>query len=119
MRPCRQTAHTLAGHALKPEFLTKVKAPYIRIVDDLVRAALGQYLTGIDDIRAIGQSERFPYVVIGDQHTNTPIGEMADEILNVAHRDRIDAGERFVEQHVVRPGRQRAGDLDAPTLAAG
>jgi len=30
--------------------------------------------------------------------------------------DRIDAGERFVEQHVLGPRRQRAGDLDATTL---
>ena len=42
-----------------------------------------------------------------------------DQILDVADRDRIDAGERFVEQHVIRPRRQRARDLDAAPLAAG
>ena len=43
---------------------------------------------------------------------------MAHEVLNVAHRDRIDAGEGFVEQHVIGAGGQRAGDLDAAPLAA-
>src|SRR5258705_7197297 len=44
---------------------------------------------------------------------------MADQILNVADRNRIDAGKGFVEQHVVRARRQRARDLDAAALAAG
>ena len=43
---------------------------------------------------------------------------MAHQRLDVADRDRIDAGERLVEQHVARPRRQRAGDLDAAALAA-
>jgi hypothetical protein len=44
------------AHALQPEFLAKVKAAYIRIVDDFFRTALGQDLPGIDDIGAVGQS---------------------------------------------------------------
>src|ERR1700738_3071079 len=117
-RPYRQTAHPLPGHALKSEFLAKVKTAHIRIVNDFLRTALGQDLTGIDDIGAVGQSERFPHIVVGDEHADAAIGEMADEILNVAHRDRIDAGERFVEQHVIGSGRKRARDLDATPLAA-
>ena len=36
----------------------------------------------------------------------------------VADGDRVDAGKGLVEQHVIRPGGQGAGDLDAPPLAA-
>ena len=112
-------AHPLAPRALKPEFLAKVKAAYIRIVDDLFRTALGQDLPGIDDIGAVGQAERFAHIVVGDQDADAAVGEVADQILNVADRDRIDAGEGFVEQHVVRTRRQRARDFDAAALAAG
>ncbi|CAM5345480.1 hypothetical protein RLIN73S_02092 [Rhodanobacter lindaniclasticus] len=35
------------------------------------------------------------------------------------HRDRVDAGERFVQQHVARVGGQCAGDFHAAALAAG
>ena len=105
--------------ALKAEFLAKVKAPYIRIVDDLIRAALRQDFPGIDDIGAVGETERFPHIVVGDQDADAAIGEMADQILDVADRDRVDAGEGFVEQHVVGPRRQRTRDLDAAPLAAG
>src|SRR4051812_14698677 len=44
---------------------------------------------------------------------------MADEVLDVADRDRIDAGKGLVEQHVVRTRRQRTRDLDAAPLTAG
>src|SRR5882724_4749460 len=118
-RPYRQTAHTLASRALKSEFLAKVKTAYIRIVDDFFRTSLGQDLPGINDIGPIGQAERFAHIVVGDQDADAPVGEVADQILNVADRDRIDAGKGFVEQHVVRTRRQRARDFDAAALAAG
>src|SRR4051794_23779301 len=118
-RPYRQTAHTLAGRALKSEFLAKVKAAYIRIVDDFFRTALGQDLPSIDDIGAVGQPQRFAHIVVGDQDADAAVGEVPDQILDVADRDRIDAGEGFVEQHVVRTRRQRARDFDAAALATG
>src|SRR3954465_13541859 len=118
-RPYRQTAHTLAGRALKSEFLAKVKAAYIRIVDDFFRTALGQDLPSIDDIGAVGQPQRFAHIMVGDQDADAAVGEVPDEILNVADRNRIDAGEGFVEQHVVRTRRQRARDFDAAALATG
>src|SRR5260221_292483 len=109
---------TSAKKGLEAEFLAKVKTAYIRIVDDLVRTALCQDFSGIDDIGAIGQAERFTHIVVGDQDADAAIGEMADQILNVADGDRIDAGEGLVEQHVIRTRRQRARDFDAATLAA-
>ena len=45
-------------------------------------------------------------------------GQMAHQLLDVADRDRIDAGERLVEQHEGRARGERAGDLDAAPLAA-
>src|SRR5437016_10149405 len=71
-----QTAHTLAGRALKSEFLAKVKTAYIRIVNDLVRTALSQDFPGIDDIGAIGETERFAHIVVGDQDADAAVGEV-------------------------------------------
>ena len=45
-------------------------------------------------------------------------GQVADEVLDVADGDRVDAGERLVEQHERRLAGQRPGDLAAPPLAA-
>src|SRR6185436_14417442 len=96
----------------------KVKAAYIRIINDLLRTALGQNFPGIDDIGAVGQAERLAHIVVGDQNADAATGQVADEVLDVAHRDRIDAGEGLVEQHVVRARRQRPRDFDTATLAA-
>jgi hypothetical protein len=41
------------------------------------------------------------------------------QVADVADGDRIDAGQRLVEQDEVGLRGQRAGDLDAPPLAAG
>src|SRR4051812_37637744 len=111
-------AETAPATWLKPEFLAQIKSTYIRIVDDLVRTALGENLTGINNVGAVGEAESFADIVVGDQDADAAIGEMTDQILNVADGDRIDAGERLVQQHVVGSCRQSARDLDSPPLAA-
>src|SRR4029077_1038515 len=101
------------------EFLAQIQPPDVGIVDDLVRRSLGQDLARVDDIGAVGEPQRFPHIMVGDQYADTAIGEMANEILDVADRDGIDAGEGFVEQHVIGPRGERTRDLDAAPLASG
>src|SRR5262249_27148945 len=64
------------------------------------------------------QVERLAHIVIGDEHADTALGEMANERANVVDRDWIDAGEGFVEEHKGRPGGKRTRDFDAAPLAA-
>ena len=75
-------------YALKPEFLAKVKTAYIRIVDDLFRTAFGQDLPGIDDVGAVGQAERFPHIMVGNQHADAPIavGDIQDLVRHLTNR---------------------------------
>ena len=56
--------------------------------------------------------------MIGDQHADAALLQLADQVANVRNRQRIDARERLVEQHDRRVGGQRAGDLGAAPLAA-
>jgi hypothetical protein len=56
--------------------------------------------------------------MVGDQDPQTAVAQLADHRLDVGDRDRIDAGERLVEQQKRRLGGDRARDLDAPPLAA-
>src|SRR5205823_4228700 len=109
----------IASVILQPEFLAEIEPAHVGIGDDLLGAALGENLSSIDDIGAVGEAERLADIMVGDQDADAAIGEMAHQLLNIADRNRIDAGERLVEQHVVRTRRQRARDLDAATLAAG
>ena len=61
---------------------------------------------------------RLAHVVVGDQHADAAILEMAHQLADLVHRDRIDAGQRLVQQDEMRPRRQRPGDLHPPPLAA-
>src|SRR5271165_2326622 len=87
--------------------------------DDRLRRPLGQHVTTVDDVGPVDQAERLAHVVIGDQHADAATFEMTHEVLDVADSDRIDAGERLVEQHEGRFAGERPGDLAAPPLAAG
>jgi len=41
------------------------------------------------------------HVVIGKEHTDSAVSKSLENVLNVLNGDRIDAGERFVEQDSV------------------
>src|SRR3954453_12751901 len=110
-------AETAPATWLKPEFLAQIKSTYIRIVDDLIRTALGENLTGINNVGAIGEAESFADIVVCDQHADAAIGEMTDQILNVADGDRVDAGERLGQQHGVGAGGPGVRGLVAPPLS--
>ncbi len=72
----------------------------------------------MQDVCPIHNIECFTHVMIRDQHTDTAFAQMRDQFTYFADRDRIDTGQRFVEQHELRARRQRAGDFDAAALAA-
>jgi len=57
--------------------------------------------------------------VVGDQDPDAHVAKLADDRLDVQNGDRIDSGERLVQQDETGSDRQRAGDLQATPLAAG
>src|SRR5690349_18960214 len=56
--------------------------------------------------------------MVSNQHAYAAVGELADDALDIEHRQRIDAREGLIEQHEARLGGECAGDLDAATLTA-
>ena len=57
--------------------------------------------------------------MIGDQDTDAALLQVTDDLLDIEHRNRIDPGERFIEQNEFRVKDQRPGYLDAPAFTAG
>ena len=108
----RRSAPATSG-SLRPD-----RTPNVRMGDDLIRRAFGQDVAAVDDVGAVDQAEGFAYIVIGDEDPDASTLQVADEILNVADGDRIDASERFVKQHEGRLAGKRAGDLASAPLAA-
>ena len=72
-----------------------------------------------DDVSAVADPERFPNVVVGHEHSDPPLAQLADDPVNLGDGDRVDTGEGFVEQHEAGPRGKRPGDLDAAPFAPG
>jgi len=70
----------------------------------------------VDNVGAVDQSQGFPDIVISDENTDTALFQVLDEKLNVADGNRIDSGERFVEEHEGGTAGQGARDFAAPAV---
>ena len=56
--------------------------------------------------------------MVGDQDTDTALFQVRNDGLNIGNRDRVNAGERFVEKDEVRLDGKAARDLHAAALPA-
>src|SRR5437016_8414126 len=108
-----------AALPLQPEIFAEINASYVFIIDDLVGFAEGEHQAVVDDVGVVANPQRFPHVMVRDEDADAAFLEKADDFLNVEYRDRVDAREGFIEQYEARTRRERPGDLDAATLAAG
>ena len=79
---------------------------------------MGKNLACMDDVGAIDQAKRLAHIVVGNQDANASLREVTHKLLNIGDRNRIDAGERLIEQHVTGPACQGPGNLQPPPLAA-
>jgi len=96
--------------------LAEIDFPDVFIINNLARRARSEYAPLVDDVGAIANAERFPDIVVGDQHADAALFQEPDDFLDVEHGDRINARKRFVEEDEARSRRQRARDLDPTTL---
>ena len=55
----------------------------------------------MNDVGPVGDAQRLANIVIGDEQPDTPLFQVKDDLLDVSHRDRVDAGERLIEEHEV------------------
>src|SRR5262245_17893710 len=100
------------------EFLAEIEAANLGIVHNVVLAALHQDLARINDVRAVGEVEGLADIVVGNEHPNAAAGQTPHEPLDFDHGLGVDAGERLVQQHLIRTARKPAADLGATALSA-
>src|SRR5262245_60073063 len=72
----------------------------------------------MNDVGAVDDVESFTNVVIGNENAEAALLQMSDEDADIGDRQRIDAGERFVQQHEGGASREGACNLDAAAFAA-
>src|SRR5579864_9297552 len=98
---------------LKVEILAKIYATDFSIGAQRFGSAGAEDFPVIDDVGAVRDCQSLTDVVIGDQDTDPGVFQIEDDALQLQHLDRIDSGERLVEQQETRLDHKGAGDLDA------
>jgi hypothetical protein len=116
--------HECVGIAAPPILVQSELRAEVNPFDLLVggeggRGAAAKNRSVVDDISPVGNAQRFPHVVVGDEDADATVFEVKDDLLDVRDGDGIDAGERLVEQHEFRGDDQRARDFDPAALAPG
>src|SRR5947209_9861767 len=99
---------------LEREALAEVKAPDLLVGDQRFGSTLEEHLTIVDDAGTIDDVERLADIVVGDQHADAAAPQLTDELADVGDRNRIDPGERLIEEHDRRFGGERTRDLATP-----
>src|SRR5690606_15205143 len=56
--------------------------------------------------------------MVRDEYANPPLGQVANQLLNVSHGDGVDAGKWLVEEHVRGAAGKGAGDFTTAPLTA-
>src|SRR5689334_12448370 len=108
-----------AGNRLEAEMLSQIDLSYAFIINDFLGLAVGQHGAVVDDVSAVADAESLSHIVVGDEHADAALLQEPDDFLDVEHRDRIDPGERLVEQDEARARRQRARDFHTASFATG
>src|SRR5436190_22245282 len=116
---CSECFISMMGSVSQAEALAEVDLACSRIARQLLGGSLHQDAPLVHDVRAVGDAQRLPHVVIGNQNAQPPLTQALDDVLDLADRDGIDSHERLVEQDERRLPHERARDLHAPPLAAG
>ena len=68
----------------------------IGVVEDFLGGAVAENLARPDHVTAVGDRQRFPLAVIGDQNGNARNSQAHDELLDGVDRHRVDPGKGFI-----------------------
>ena len=103
--------------SLELESVPQVHLTHLRVGKHLFRGSGSDYSAPIHDVGACADPEGLAHIMVGDQHTDAAPGQVANDLLDVGHRQRIDTRKGFIQQYETRIGRQGTRDFHAPTLA--
>ena len=82
---------------LEAEILTKIDFPNLGVIKNALGIAVSDNLALTNNVGALSDVERFPDVVIGDQHTDAALFEMRNDRLDIRYGDRINPGKWLIE----------------------
>src|SRR5262249_16275906 len=88
----------------------------LRIVTQLLWRASAEDPAFIDDVGTIGDRERFPHIVVGNQDADATAFQIEDYLLQIENGNRVDTRKWFLDQHDLWCNAERACDLTSASL---
>src|SRR5208337_4118214 len=76
--------------------LPEIKPPHVHVVSQLVRGSGKKYTPLRNNVRPIGNTQRFAHVVICDQDADPAGLEFEDDLLQFQYRNRVDAAKGLI-----------------------
>ena len=101
------------------ERLGEVFLAHNLVFSELLGSALEEDFSFEEQVGTVGDGECLVDVMVGDEDSDVAVLQLPDDLLDVLHGNRVDAGERFVENDELRLDGQTAGYLRAATLTTG
>src|SRR5262249_46398740 len=90
-----------------------------RVLNELLRFALGSHFAVLNKVTSIGDFQGFADVVIGYQNANPLLTQIAYDLAYVGDSDRIDTGERLIEKNEKGLTDQAAGNFQPSFFSSG
>src|SRR5215831_5920134 len=87
----------IAGSML--ETVAEVVFPGVGVVREFARRSGSLDLTVCHNVRALGNLQGRLHIMIRDQDADVALFKLFDDLLDILNRDRVDAGERFVQEN--------------------
>ena len=100
------------------EFFTEIQTPHVCVLGQVARRARTKYFSFSHNVSAVGDTESFAHIVIGNQNSDAAAPQVQNHTLNIVDGLGIDTGKRLVKQNELRLSRERARNFSAPALAA-
>src|SRR5579862_6217488 len=105
-------------NSVQPETLSQIETANIGIRGHFRRRAGRKNLSLSNYIGPSGYSESIADVMVRNQHSDSGAAQIGDDLLDVDHGQRVDAGERFIEQDERRRKDQRTRNFQTAALTA-
>jgi hypothetical protein len=114
--PDHLTRRTLLLHS---KFLAEIDAARSAAFNNFLWLAFFQNFAVMNDISPLADAQRLSDIMVRYNHPDPFCGQAQYDVLNLMHRNRINAGKRLIKENKRRRGYQRPGYLNPPALSAG
>ena len=102
---------------LQGKVLSKVGFAHFCVAEDMFCRAFGNNMAFTDNIGMLADIQCFTHIVVGDQHTNTFVPQVADNTFDVIDRDGVNPGKGLIQQNKLWVCSQCPSNFDAPSLS--